>query len=106
MSLFDKFVDAHGWLSDKDFIWWPFSFLKPARDEEIDLQKQLLMTACFGGGSYLMLMVVSIMNNDFDIGAQLKTLFTLLSVFFCWFMLVTRPLWNARAKRLRATKKK
>ena len=97
----NKIVDFHGWLSDKDFIWWPFSFLRPRRDEEIDLKKKIFMALCFGGASSLMLTTVAIMNNAFDFSSQIKTLFILLTIFFLWFSLVTAPLWNIRARRIK-----
>ena len=100
MSLFDRVVDFHGWLSDKDFIWWPFSFLRPAKAEEIDLNKKVVMTLCFGGAASLMLGVVALINNAFVASEQLKTLCILLSVFFLWFSVVTAPLWNLRARKL------
>lgn len=103
-KLIDKIVDFHGMLSDKDFIWWPFSFLRPEKDQEITMNKKIVMTLCFGGASSLMLMVVAIMNNAFDFKSQLQTFFILIAAFFIWFNLVTAPLWNARARRLRGTK--
>ena len=96
----NKIVDFHGWLSDKDFIWWPFSFLRPAKTEKIDLSKKLMMTLCFAGAGSLMLVTVALMNNAFDLISQLKTLAIIALAFFVWFSLVTAPLWNLRAERL------
>lgn len=100
-KLTDQIIDFHGWLSDKDFIWWPFSFLRPEKTEEISFKHVLLMSLCFGGGSSVMLAVIAVMNNAFKFENQIQTSLLLLSLFFIWFTIVTRPLWNARARRLR-----
>jgi hypothetical protein len=103
-KIIDKIVDFHGILSDKDFIWWPFSFLRPEKDQEITMKTKITMTLCFGGASSLMLMVVAIMNNAFDLKSQLQTFVILLAAFFAWFNIITAPLWNARARRLQNRK--
>lgn len=103
-KLIDKIVDFHGILSDKDFIWWPFSFLRPEKDQEITMNTKIVMTLCFGGASSLMLMVVALMNNAFELKTQLQTFLVLIAAFFVWFNLITAPLWNARARRLQNRK--
>lgn len=100
MKILEVIIEFHGRLSDKDFIWWPFSFLRPEKDQEINFSKRLIMTFCFGGASSLMLAGVALLNNAFDLKSQLQTLLTLLLLFFIWFSCVTAPLWNARARRL------
>ncbi|MFY7993472.1 MAG: hypothetical protein ACOVP4_09290 [Bacteriovoracaceae bacterium] len=99
-KLVDRLIEVHGYISDKDFIWWPFSFLRPERNQEITPKNKILMTFCFGGASSLMLAIVAIMNNAFEVGSFLQTSATLVASFFIWFSIVTVPLWNARARKL------
>jgi hypothetical protein len=99
MKLIDALAAFHNWLSDKDFIWWPFSFLKPLKREEMTFKRTGQMTACFGGLTFGIFTVYAIANNAFTINSALMTLVTSLLSFFLWFNLVTRPLWNRRARK-------
>lgn len=92
--------DFHNWLSDKDFIWWPFSFLKPEPHVIMTFKLTFIMSSCFGGLAFLMFTVFSFMNNMFSFDSMISTLFMTFGGFFIWFNLVTKPLWNIRARRL------
>jgi hypothetical protein len=102
--LIDLFPHAHNWLADKDFIWWPFSFLRPAPSIAITFKHTLLMTGCFGGLTFLMFTVFAVMNSMFTADSAISTLFFSFIGFFVWFNVVTRPLWNYRARRLSVKK--
>ena len=91
----------HNWLSDKDFIWWPFSFLRPEPNVPMTFQLTGLMTLCFGGLSFTMFTVFAIMNNAFAIESAFTTFLICFGGFFLWFNLITKPLWNRRAYALR-----
>lgn len=101
MKLFDLLTHFHGWLSDKDFIWWPFSFLRPDPHVPMTLKLTLVMTACFGGLAFLMFTVMAVMNNAFTADYAFSVFMTSFGGFFVWFNLVTRPLWNRRARTLK-----
>lgn len=100
MKAFNVLALFHNWLCDKDFIWWPFSFLRPAPHECITFYQAWLMTLCFGGMTFIIFTVYAIMNNAFDLSAGVLTLISCLLSFFLWFNLITRPLWNRRARML------
>lgn len=102
--LVDRIIEVHGAISDKDFIWWPFSFLRPEKNQEITLKNKIIMTFCFGGASSFMLAIVSIINNAFEMKSFIRTSATLTASFFIWFTIVTVPLWNARARKLKRKK--
>jgi hypothetical protein len=101
VKMLDKIVDVHGWLSDKDFIWWPFSFLRPNPSTPMTFQLTCLMTICFAGLSSLMYALYSIVNNAFDAPTLFKNIMIFFALFFIWFNVVTKPLWNQRARRLK-----
>lgn len=100
MKLFDLLTSFHNWLSDKDFIWWPFSFLKPEPNIPMTLKLTSLMTACFGGLAFVMFTVMAIMNNAFTAETAFQTFLFCFVGFFSWFNLITKPLWNRRARAL------
>lgn len=100
MKLLNLITLMHNWISDKDFIWWPFSFLKPEPKEAMTSKLTFLMTLCFGGLSFLMFSVLAVANNAFTLEASVTTFFGCFLGFFAWFNLVTKPLWNRRAREL------
>lgn len=99
MKLLDLITTLHNWLSDKDFIWWPFSFLRPDAKEPMTFKLTNQMTLCFGGLSFLMFTVLAIANNAFSFETAISTLLGCFGGFFIWFNLVTKPLWNRRSSK-------
>lgn len=100
MKLLNLLATFHNWLSDKDFIWWPFSFLRPDPSEPMTLKLTFLMTLCFGGLSFTMFTFFAIANNAFTFSSAFNTFLFCFVGFFLWFNAITRPLWNIRAKQL------
>lgn len=105
MKAFNLLTDFHNWLSDKDFIWWPFSFLRPDPHVPMTFKLTLTMTGCFGGLAFLMFTVMALMNNAFTVDYAFSVFFSAFGGFFLWFNLVTKPLWNRRALKLSSSKK-
>ncbi len=99
-KIFSIIPGAHNWLSDKDFIWWPFSFLKPTPKTVMTFKHTFLMTLCFGGLSFVLFIGFALINNMFTNDNALNTFVMCFGGFFAWFSLVTKPLWNYRARRL------
>jgi hypothetical protein len=100
MKLLDLFTEFHNWVSDKDFIWWPFSFLRPEKHVPMSMTLILQMAACFAGLGTLMFTAFAIVNNIFTISSLFQTLFFSYALFFLWFTLITRTFWNRRAYKL------
>lgn len=100
MKLLDLLAAFHNWLCDKDFIWWPFSFLRPEPAKTIDLKLAGLMTLCFGGLAFLFFVVFMVMNNALTTSGLIMTFFSCFGGFFLWFACITKPLWNHRARSL------
>jgi hypothetical protein len=93
--------DFHNWLSDRDFIWWPFSFLRPTPETPMTFKHTLLMTACFGGLSFLMFTAFAVINNVFTFDNAISTMLFCFGGFLAWFNVVTKPLWNVRARQFK-----
>jgi len=100
MKLLELLTLFHNWISDKDFVWWPFSFLRPEPKEPITFKLALLMTACFGSLAFLMFTILAIANNAFSANYAVSVFISCFVGFFLWFNLVTRPLWNRRSRQL------
>ncbi|HXH31076.1 MAG TPA: hypothetical protein VNJ01_09710 [Bacteriovoracaceae bacterium] len=101
MKLLQLITTFHNWLADKDFIWWPFSFLRPEKTEFITFQLSLLMTLCFGGLAFVMFTVLAVVNNAFTAKDAVITFLVCVFGFLGWFNGVTKPLWNRRVRELR-----
>ncbi|MGE3609730.1 MAG: hypothetical protein AB7I27_09120 [Bacteriovoracaceae bacterium] len=100
MNPIDLIASIHNWFADKDFLWWPFSFLRPEEKEPITFKHTLLMTGCFGGLTFLMFAIFAVANNMASAeNLTLTFIFSFLG-FFIWFNLITKPLWNRRATKL------
>src|SRR5690606_28291772 len=100
MKLLELLTLFHNWMSDKDFIWWLFSFLRPEPKESISFKLTLLMTACFGSLAFLMFTVLAIANNAFTANYAVSVFISCFVGFFLWFNLITKPLWNRRSRQL------
>jgi hypothetical protein len=100
MKLLNLITLFHNWLTDKDFLWWPFSFLRPEPEVPMTFQLTSLMTACFGGLAFVMFSVMSVMNNAFTLDTAAPIFIACFGGFFIWFNLITKPLWNRRAFEL------
>jgi hypothetical protein len=99
-KIIDMIAAPHNWLADKDFIWWPFSFLRPKTTEYITFKHTLLMTLCFAGLSFIMFVCFAVANNALTADSLVSTFMFCFIGFLVWFNGVTKPFWNHRAKRL------
>ena len=102
MVSMDSITRFHGKLSDLKATWFPFLFLKPASASvPITHHRLLLMIPCFA--SWLL---VGWLLREWIVGQSESLHFTgiarvygyMLSGFALWFNLVTKPLWNRRAR--------
>lgn len=100
MKLLNVLTDFHNWVTDKDFVWWPFSFLRPEPKELMTFKLTMMMTACFSTLAFLMFTALAVANNAFTAGNAMATLLSCFIGFFLWFNLITKPLWNRRARSL------
>jgi hypothetical protein len=95
------FPNLHNWITDKDFIWWPFSFLRPHPATPMTFKHTTLMTLCFGGLAFVMFSVFAVVNNMFSFDSAVTTFVGCFGGFFGWFNVITRPMWNFRAHKLK-----
>jgi hypothetical protein len=99
-KLLEFIPNTHNWISDRDFIWWPFSFLRPTPATIMTMSHVGLMTLCFGGLAFLMFVGFAVVNNMFTASSAVNTFLLSFGGFGTWFTVVTKPMWNYRARRL------
>lgn len=97
MKLVDFLASFHNWIADKDFVWWPFSFLRPEKKVPMTFKTVSQLTIAFGGLAFVMFSVLAVMNNALSIQYLFATFTSCFIGFFLWFSLITKPLWNRRA---------
>ncbi|HLW56539.1 MAG TPA: hypothetical protein VKY27_04085 [Bacteriovoracaceae bacterium] len=91
----------HNWFLDFDFFWWPFSILKPLPHQLITWNKVMKMSLCFGILIWAFISVYYTMQMGFNFEFLIVNFIGSIAGFFLWFGLITKPLWNYRAKRLK-----
>lgn len=102
-NIIQTFEVIHNTLSDQDWVWWPFLFLKPKKDQKITQILIFKMIPCFSIYMVLFRLIMSglfngVLPSSNDI---LKTFVTAFVFFFIWFNVITATLWNRRAERLK-----
>lgn len=102
MSWLDSLERLHNRASDTRFVWFPFERLRPRTDEFISLSRRVVMALTFGG--YSCVFVIGkrlLLGEPIHPDATARTATLAVAVFYAWFSLVTAPLWNRRARRMR-----
>ena len=103
-GFFDKVEKIHNKLSDTDFVWFPFLFLKLRPEELLNFSRLVVMTLCFALYFNLMLWARYLFVGEaFTIESFVVTFAYFVIGFFCWFSLVTRYFWNRRVSRLKGS---
>ncbi len=96
-----KIEDVHNRLSDTNFVWFPFLFLKLRPEQMMSLGYTLKMTPFFAiyfaAGAALRDLIL---GRSIEAASFFQAFGWGLVFFMCWFNLVTAHLWNKRARRL------
>ena len=98
---FDILEKAINEISDKDWSWWPFLWLRPAQDARMSLKRVTAISLLYGV-PFSGLMMLALRRID-GVAAQQQLVAAI--VFPMMFLLVGStvigPMWNRRAERLR-----
>jgi len=98
--MLDSLERAINDVSDQDWSWWPFLWLRPEKTETFTLGRSAILSLLYGvplGG--LMMLVAAFSRPEFhEIAPVLAAIFPVL-LFFVGSSLVA-PMWNRRAERL------
>jgi hypothetical protein len=91
-------------LTDKDWGWQPFLFLRPRRDEDIDNSTLLKMSLCYGPLiAALVLVVRFILREPVTISSAAICVLFCCAAFFIGYKFTFAISWNRRARRLRSS---
>jgi hypothetical protein len=103
MRIFDRIEFWHNKASDTNFVWFPFLFLKPRPEVFMRATLKLKMTLCFGVYYGIFAGIRNWLFSGGDLlSAVGKDIFLAIVIFGIWFHLVTAPIWNVRARRLKS----
>jgi hypothetical protein len=94
--MLDKLENAMNWLSDQDWGWWPFLFLRPKKHEDMSTPEVAKMSFYYGIPLGLIFYIIFRDFQWFLAGIVL---------FFVLFRLTFAMAWNRRARRLRTVVK-
>ncbi len=101
MSL-DRLEDVINDVSDRDWSWWPFLWLRPEKTAHLSLTRILSLSVLYGvPASVLMGFAISVLRAP-STPELLFTAFAFPMLFLFTGSVVVAPMWNRRADRLRA----
>lgn len=98
----DRLEESVNEVSDKDWSWWPFLWLRPEKHQHLSFARIVLVSMLYGvPASALMALGIKLQyaaTRSELVGTGLC--FPLLFLFFG--SVVVAPMWNRRSERLRA----
>lgn len=101
MSKIEKIMNA---ISDVDWTWWPFLFLRPAKDQFIDNSRLIKISIAFGSITGVLLFFIIFLyklRNPSGFNFALSIFITWV-LFFAAFKFTFAHFWNLRAGRLKS----
>ncbi len=100
--LLDHLERWHNLASESNFVWFPFLKLKLLPHEVLSQRRLLVMTICFSTYFNIAYLIKKMVFSDqIDLHSAMVSQLYFILGFFVWFNLVTKPLWNRRANRLK-----
>jgi hypothetical protein len=101
----EKIERFHNRLSDQNFIWFPFGFLKPKPEQRIGIVLRLKMTFLFGPSFSAANAIRNLaFGRPIELPELAKSTLLVTAFFLVWFNIVTAYFWNRRANRLQSLK--
>lgn len=94
-----KFINFMNKLTDMDWGWWPFLFLRPEKNEHMTTLLVLKMSLLFGSfyGLLFGIYIFTKTNSFLDI---IEVIVFFIIFFFIFYRLTFAIFWNIRAKKL------
>ena len=98
LKLIDNLETTANWISDLDREWWPFLFLRPARDQRFSTRRVALLAILYGVFAGMLANVVLVLAGERMHHAHtLPSVLTI--VFFALYRLTFAAAWNRRVER-------
>ncbi len=99
---FDDLEETINEISDRDWSWWPFLWLRPEKHAELSLSRVIALSLLYGLPCGVLTATASSLVHT---GSLAETLFLPLAfplMFLFAGSAIVAPMWNRRAERLRA----
>ncbi|NRA44112.1 MAG: hypothetical protein HRU09_04040 [Oligoflexales bacterium] len=100
-GIIDSIEIVHNRLSDTNFVWFPFLWLKLSPSQQLTPWHLVKMTFWFGlyfNVAYLVKKLI--FGETIEIIHVFEGQLAFMALFYIWFNLVTKTFWNRRAKRI------
>src|SRR3954452_23284009 len=89
-------------ISDRDWSWWPFLWLRPDKHVELTLARIMSLSVLYGLPCSVLMGVASSILRAPSLAETVFTVFAFPMLFLFAGSALVAPMWNRRAKRLRA----
>lgn len=97
-----RIEEAVNEVSDRDWSWWPFIWLRPEKHVALSLSRVVVLSLLYGVPSSLLMAVGVGAFRALTVPELVQTAASFPVVFLFMGSLVIAPMWNRRADRLRA----
>jgi hypothetical protein len=89
-------------ISDRDWSWWPFLWLRPEKHAELSLGRIVILSVLYGIPSSVLLGLGISLQRVPSHTELVLTAFAFPMMFLFSGSILIAPMWNRRAERLRA----
>jgi hypothetical protein len=98
----DQLEEAVNEVSDKDWSWWPFLWLRPEKQEHLSLGRVASVSMLYGVPASVLLALGIKLQYAASLAEHVATGLVFPLLFLLFGSAVVAPMWNRRADRLRA----
>lgn len=100
MSL-DNIEELVNEISDRDWSWWPFLWLRPEKHAPLSLARVLSLSVLYGVPASVLMAIAACMLRPPSLPELVVTAFAFPMLFLFTGSVIVAPMWNRRADRLR-----
>lgn len=101
-SLLDDLEEVVNGLADKDLSWWPFVWIRPARDARLSKRRGAAIALLYGLPMALLACIAldAMLPAPVAERASVAALLTVPATMLLFLAVLVGPMWNRRAARL------
>ena len=98
----DELEEIVNAISDRDWSWWPFLWLRPEKRDDLSLARVMGSSMLYGIPSSLLMMFAITLSRAPSLAEMAFTAVAFPMLFLFAGSALVAPMWNRRAERLRA----
>jgi len=99
---FDELEETINEISDRDWSWWPFLWLRPEKHAELTLARVVVLSLLYGAPCGVLTAIASSLLRARSLPETLFMPLAFPLLFLFAGSAIVAPMWNRRAERLRA----